>query len=75
MGKEGEDENASNSWQWVTYNLDIHKENVCTLGGLDTVQLISDTAASVQPFAGQQAFRRNGPACAYCKSRFTDRIY
>ena len=42
---------------------------------LDTVQLISDTAASVQPFAGQQAFRRNGPACAYCKSRFTDRIY
>ena len=33
MGKEGEDENARNSWQWVTYNLDIHKENVCTLGG------------------------------------------
>ena len=28
---------------------------------LDTVQLISDTAASVQPFAGQQAFPREWP--------------
>ena len=27
------DENASNSWQWVTYNLDIRKENVYPLGG------------------------------------------